>query len=262
MQSNKERNASLITKTLIPAIAGWEGILPIGQLIVFFHTANGLGISWGNSDKAEERNHQFLKSIHPSFEETYIQAYVSGSFKPMQFIHPFEAYHTTTGRQDVAILPEFFKTIDELAFNYGKNGELKAETFLSFVYMYFLVIHPFVDGNGRVARNLLDYYNDKLVFNMHPTWNDTTPKFSDAAFHKEAFIMFYSSELEMSEVEYREDSSIEEVSSMQIIRKLELAKMETRLIHSLRIARSSKTIHSAAVHKMAEGIARNSSGEG
>ncbi len=243
---------------LIPAITDWDALIPVGQLIVFFHAGNGLGVTWGSEgDKAEQRNHRFLRSICPSFEDAYIQAYISGSFKPSQFIHPFESYHTTTGRQDPVILSEFFVTVDELAFNWDVGTKLKAEIFLSFVYMYFLVIHPFVDGNGRVSRNLLDYYNTKLDLNMHPSWNDNRSNFSEAAFHKEAFKILYSSELELSEWEYDDVYSYEEVASIQIKRKLELAKMEKKLIESLRMIRSSKTIASKAIRRMAQGMVQH-----
>lgn len=229
-------------------------ILPIGQLIVFFHAANSLGLEWGNSDDcAEMRNYKYLKSISPSFSDKYIQAFISGSFKPAQFIHPFESYHTTEGSQDIAILEEFFQTTDEIVSNY--NGEKRKEEsckFLSYVYMYFLVIHPFIDGNGRVARNLLSYFNKKLEFDLYPCWDNTEQKFSNQEFHMNAFDKLLSEELRLTKLDI-DKNSYEEVANINVTKAYELSCMKKNMIKSLRDIKENG-IKSNSIEIMSKGI--------
>jgi hypothetical protein len=254
-QVTKERNATFIKNVVLPAITNWDVLLPIGQLIIFFHATNGLGTIWGQSnDKAEKRNYNFLRSINPSFENSYIQSFVSGSFKPPQFIHPFGSFHTTTGLQDIAILPEYFEAVDEIASSWSKGSKIKSEVFLAFVYMFLLVIHPFVDGNGRVARNLLDYYNKKLRFNVNPTWNNKQPKFSDTKFHEEAFNTLYEYELGLPRYQYKNVFSYKELAAIPNKRKQELSEFCKNVITELRKIRSEKKITSKAIYLLAKGI--------
>lgn len=188
MNNARVRNADLVSQ-VIRIITGWGECVPAGQLSVCFHAANSLGISWGtNDDPAECRNRRYLEALSPWMQPGYIDAFVSGSFKPDGFVHPFERHYTTPGSEDRYVLPEYFRAVDALtsAIREGSRRD-PPDQILSFIYMHFLAIHPFVDGNGRVARNLLDYYNTALRFELCPVWNYADPKFADNDAHRNAF---------------------------------------------------------------------------
>ena len=253
--SGKERNTKFI-ETIMPSLVEWNEIIPIGQLIIFFHSMNGLGLTWGGSkDKHEKRNYEYFKSINPKIEDSLVQAIVSGSFKPESFVHPFEKFHTTSGYQDLNVLPKFFTTVDSLVNSYEKEN-IENDKFLAFVYIYFLVIHPFVDGNGRVARNLLDYYNQKLSLGFQPVWNNQTNKFSQEAFHLEAFEIFFSVEATIPKYQCNDIYSHEDISSILITRKVELIKLSRYIISQLQEIKSNKQFSSVSINKMAAGISR------
>lgn len=238
----------------MPAIVKWD-VLPLGQLAVLFHSINSIGLQWGRCDDAEERNYNFLKSIKPSFEETYIQSFVSGSFKPEQFIHPFEEYFTTSGKDDIQVLPELFATTDMIAKSWKDIfKQISPEVYLSYVYMFFLVTHPFVDGNGRVARNLLDYYNIKLQLNLKDVWNNISPKFAKEQFHKDAFKDFFETDLGITKVVYKCVNSHKEIAAIQVDRKIELMNMSEHMITALRNIKAKQTINFKGISTMAKGI--------
>ena len=185
-----------------------------------------------------------------------IDAIISGSFKPAPFIHPFEEFYTTSGYQDQGVLPEFFTTTDELAQGRMENPDTpQKEDFLSFVYMFFLMIHPFIDGNGRVARNLLDYYNEALPGRIKPVWNSKDPKFSGFPFHKEAFNSFFHKEAKLTRRAPINESSHEQVASLLTLHKTDLATLTIKLIESCRLIRTTADFDSSiGIKTMAEGI--------
>jgi hypothetical protein len=93
----------------------------------------------------------------------------------------------------------FFSAADnwaKKADNWAKNGVKQeyGKGFLSFIYMFFLLVHPFIDRNGRVARGLLDYYNEKLGLNL-TSWH--TKDFKKGCKHKEAFRIFFEDEAKL-----------------------------------------------------------------
>jgi hypothetical protein len=61
--------------------------------------------------------------------------------------------------------------------------------------MFFLLIHPFIDRNGRVVRGLLDYYNEKLKLNRNKVWRERG--FSTNPVHKDAFRIFFEHEAKL-----------------------------------------------------------------
>jgi len=225
IDNKKERND--FVKKIIETLASWKVILPIGQLAIFLHTANGLGIKLGESeDKAEKRNRDYFKSINPHLDDILIYTIINGRLKPATFIHPFEKYHSVPGYLDYGPLSEFFLTTDHLSQKYKKNVERQnKEEFLAFVYMTFLLIHPFIDYNGRVARNLLDYYNSALAFGIKPVWNNENPKFSEEPFHKKAFKKLFSEEVKIDKFKYKNIFSYKEISSLLRLRRLESIKI-------------------------------------
>lgn len=251
----KSRNAEFVERGILPVITRWDALLPVGQLIVLFHGANSIGLEWGTADFAEKRNHRLLKAIRPSFQDTYIQAFVSGSFKPDRFIHPFEdSYFTSTGFTDVNILPEFFQTTDHLARSWPDVVDMAPQHFLAYVYLYFLSIHPFVDGNGRVARNLLDYYNERLSLGLQPVWRAAFPKFAHEAYHKQAFALLFEEDLGLPKHSYTDKYSHREMESIADSRAVELDTFEHKAIANLKEIRTKRKIVSAAILTLADGM--------
>ncbi len=233
------------------AFSSWDQLLPVGQLSVVFHAIHGLESAWGKTgDLAEQNNYNLFRALNPHISPALVNPIISGSFKPRNFIHRFEQHYSTPGYLDIQVLPHFFKTVDELAHSFvDKKEKDEAEEFLAFVYMYFLICHPFVDGNGRVARSLLDYYNHKLDFMIHDVWNNSDPKFANEAFHKEAFNMFYCSQAHLISYDYAT------VVSLPIHVKQELTKLADHLIGWADNVRNSKALSSyRSVSVMANGI--------
>jgi hypothetical protein len=246
----KKRNFTFVQNQMKELIS-WK-LLPIGQLSVFFHAANGLGLPWGDiDDETEQRNYNMFRAINPNIQPSLIGPIISGSFKPNNFIHPFEKYYTTPGYLDVEILPHFFETADELANRFLREPQNrdKGEEFLSFIYIYFLVCHPFIEGNGRVARNLLDYYNQKIGFELSDVWNKSCPEFKAESFHTEAFNTFYSEEARLGLL------GCSSLSDLPMNIKYELTKMADYLIRWADEVKNGKVLSSyKSITIMAEGI--------
>src|SRR5690348_8039228 len=161
-----------------------EKVPSLGSLIVLFHAASGIaapneavGVFISPRDKPEARNHRVYSELMPQGDRAYIDAAITGSFKPPDFIHPFEGYYSLPGYLDQRVLTAFFISVDFWVTKHPHPSSEEGKEFLSFLYMFFLLIHPFVDRNGRVARALLDYYNHKLRINCDAPWNKEKPKF-------------------------------------------------------------------------------------
>ena len=133
---------------------------------------------------AEARNTGLLRLLCPH-EFLALNGRV---YKPSAFIHPFENRQSLPGYLDAVVLPVFYDTVDSIVWS---NARMADAEFLAFVYMCFLLVHPLVDGNGRVARLLLDYYNARMMFGLEPVWHHTEPKFSRRPFHAAAFKSFF-----------------------------------------------------------------------
>jgi hypothetical protein len=86
------------------------------------------------------------------------------------------------------VLPYFYRATDELARN---RSVTESAEFLAFVYMCFLLIHPLPDGNGRVARSLLRYYNGKLKLQVKDGDDDWYERLKAQPFHSKAFEVFF-----------------------------------------------------------------------
>jgi len=170
--------------------------IPLGFLIVLLHTATGID---SNSDilhprdKEEARNYRVYSELVGFGDAKFVNASISGAFKPPDFIHPFEKHYSLPGYLDPLALSMFFSTTDSWAQagvkqEYGKG-------FLSFIYMFFLLVHPFIDRNGRVARGLLDYYNKRLKLNLTSVWY--MDDFKKGCAHKDAFRLFFEDEVKL-----------------------------------------------------------------
>lgn len=170
-----------------------QELLPVLDLSVAFHALLGLQKQARQPrDMHEIRNYRlFAQMTSP----VMLSARISGTFKPSEFIHPFEEYYSLPGYLDTIVLPCFADVVDKRAKELMEPTTTKQQkiNFLAFVYMYFLLVHPFIDRNGRVVRMLLDYYNTKLNcgVNASNTWNKQLPKFSSKCNHRVAFNLFF-----------------------------------------------------------------------
>jgi hypothetical protein len=175
-----------LTRIVEELVRGYE-VLDVALLIPIFSAFRGLD-DQGLRDKEEERNLRVLQGLLPENE----LGFRGVLYKPAEFIHPFGEHYSLPGYLDVKVLPHFIRATNELAKDCsGSSGS----DLLAFVYMYFLLIHPLPDGNGRTARWLLDYYNKKLRLDLEGTWKVKEPvKFSEEPLHKEAFRIFFSEE--------------------------------------------------------------------
>ena len=199
MNDIKERNRILFDN-LIDHLVALEPLIPMRDLVLFCHITSGLGYEWGrSSDTDEKMNYKRFNTLNPHFDDQLQNAMINASFKPDSFVHRFEDHYTLPGYLDKKVLPFLFSAVDKIAGG-KKSGHVNVEgdKFLSFVYVVFLLIHPFIDGNGRVARNVLDYYNKVLHLGLNDVWNskehDQHGKFSNHHFHKKAFKNFYKRE--------------------------------------------------------------------
>ncbi len=172
---------------LVEQLVGGYELLDVATLIPIFSAFRGLE-DQGLRDKEEERNLRVLQGLLPENE----LGFRGVLYKPAEFIHPFGEYYSLPGYLDVEVLPHFIRSTNELAKDRSRSS---GSDFLAFVYMFFLLIHPLPDGNGRTARLLLDYYNKKLGLGLKGTWKVKEPiKFSDEPLHKKAFRIFFSEE--------------------------------------------------------------------
>jgi hypothetical protein len=173
-----------------------KGPIPLGSLIVLFHVATGIESSADilrPRDEAEARNYRVYSELVGLGDQKFVNAAISGAFKPPGFIHPFERHYSLPGYLDQPVLSMFFSAADgwakaRVCHEHGKG-------FLSFIYMFFLLIHPFIDRNGRVARALLDYYDEKLQLNLSPVWREKG--FTERPVHKDAFRLFFEFEAKL-----------------------------------------------------------------
>ncbi len=258
----KKQNLELFLK-IIDWLVESHDLIPMGQLAVFLHALNGLGLKWGCcGDIAEKRNREYYLSLNPQYSELLVDAIISGSFKPHNFVHPFESYITTTGALDSQVLPEIFKTVDDFARNHAlyekRHGGAE---YLAFIYIFFLAIHPFVDGNGRVARNLLDYYNKRTGLKLKDVWNHPLaeymrkgktdrpsnsqrnyPKFDQEDAHKDAFKTFYEEDVGLAPHCNTDTSSVQTVSSFIVERKTELISLVQYIIRTTRKVREGRSV--------------------
>lgn len=162
-------------------------LLGLQTLIPIFHGFHNITKEEALRDSQEKRNLQVLRWLLPDNEF----GFAGVLYKPPNFIHKFEAYYSLPGYLDLKVLPCFCRTTNELA---KKQPPLSAPDFLAFVYMFFLLIHPLPECNGRVARSVLDYYNKKLKLNLKEVWNNRPPiyeKFSEDNRHRVAFKTFF-----------------------------------------------------------------------
>jgi hypothetical protein len=190
------RDESFSMRTVFDAFSDRIELLPMSTLVPLFHRLHRIkyylefpaakrpGADTGNpQNPAEARNLRLLGFLSPSNRLGF-----SGIlYKPPHFIHPFEQYYSLPGYLDPIVMPHFFRATDELSRNGGID---QPEEFLAFVYMYFLLMHPLPDGNGRVARSLMEYYNKKLGLNVQRelSWYDLLKK---QTLHREGFVEFF-----------------------------------------------------------------------
>jgi hypothetical protein len=189
-------HVSDLVACIAKGLSSREKPIPLGSLIVLFHVV--AGIQDGSDilsprDKEETRNYRVYSELAGHGDPSFINAAINGAFKPPGFIHPFERHYSLPGYLDQQVLGMFFSAADGWA-NAGVTPE-HGKGFLSFIYMFFLLIHPFIDRNGRVARGLLEYYNEKLKLNVGPIWRDRP--FKVGIDHKEAFLFFFEFEAKL-----------------------------------------------------------------
>jgi len=183
-------------KCLAEKLASKNEPIPLGSLIVLFHVAAGIE---SNShilrprDREEARNYRVYHELVGIGEAELTNASISGSFKPPEFVHPFERHYSLPGYLDPPALSMLFSAVDLWA-KKGVDTE-HGRGFLSFLYMFFLLVHPFVDRNGRVARGLLDYYNKKLDLGVESIWHCAS--FKNGLVHKQAFKRFFENEAKL-----------------------------------------------------------------
>lgn len=171
-------------------LTSMEEVIPIGSLAVLLHAAIGIRFDVTQPrDLDEARNYRVFSELRGAMNPKFARPDISGSFKPAEFVHPFGSHYSTPGYLDSIVLPRFFAAADEHANK--KDIQTNASGFLAFVYVTFLLVHPFVDGNGRVVRGILNYYNKKLNLGLSGYWNEHEPKFSNHPVHKSAFHGFF-----------------------------------------------------------------------
>jgi hypothetical protein len=164
--------------------------LSIASLVPLFHAAHCvLSDPTKPRNKSEARNLRVLHELLPDH-----RLGIAGTlYKPSPFIHPFGDHYSLPGYLDSLVLPYYRATVDGLTKNLPRST---GRDFLAFVYTFFLLVHPLVDGNGRVARSLLDYYNAKLSLGLDATvWQ--SPQFKERAFHIRAFQAFFVNEAKL-----------------------------------------------------------------
>lgn len=186
-----------LSRAIVVALASQSERAPLGTLAVLLHAATGIHSEFLTPrDKEEARNYRLYGELMPQGDSKYISAAISGAFKPPEFIHPFERHYSLPGYLDQLVLTALFSAADGRAAQIdSQRASSEGKGLLSFVYMFFLLVHPFVDRNGRVARGLLDYYNAKLGLNLPAVWHN--PRFKKNPLHKEAFQIFFVDEVNL-----------------------------------------------------------------
>jgi hypothetical protein len=193
MTMSEPSDESQLLDRLTDYLTSFDTLLPVISLTSLFHAANHAIRHNGLRDRAEARNVRVLSSVMPITELRF-----AGTFlKPADFIHPFEDWYTLPGYLDQIVLPHFCNAVDQIADELAKGQcSFPGETFLSFVYTFFLLVHPLAEGNGRVARRLMEYYNRKLDLKVLPIWRNVVGqiRFSHRPFHRTAFEAFFLKE--------------------------------------------------------------------
>ena len=230
---------------LASQLAQCPGILPLARLVPLFHAANcPVANPAMPRDRAEARNLRLLQMLLPANRLDLAGV----TYKPATFIHPFKNHYSLPGYLDQIVLPYFYRAVDGVA---KEQSPRTAAEFLAFIYVFFLLVHPLVDGNGRVARNLLDYYNAKLSLGLKPVWNQEKPvKFSELPFHKRAFRTFFEKEAELPSVKGRDPYAVLDELRGPV------ARMADHLVAwALAISQDSSQLgRSASVRTIADGI--------
>lgn len=232
---------------LASQLAQCPEILPLARLVLLFHAANcPVANPTIPQNKAEARNVRLLQMLLPANH----LGLAGVTYKPATFIHPFESHYSLPGYLDQIVLPYFYRAVDCAAKD--QSPQAGAE-FLAFVYVFFLLVHPLVDANGRVARNLLDYYNTKLSLGLKPVWHQEKPiKFKERQFHKDAFRTFFEKEAELAPFKRRDPYTVLDEL------KAPVAHMADHLIHwAVVISRDPRELGKwawASVRTMATGI--------
>jgi hypothetical protein len=88
-------------------------LVPIGSLIILLHSATRILSDVSNPrDGAEARNYRLYAKLMPWSAANYVNASISGAFKPPDFIHRFEDYYSLPGYLDQQVLSAFFAAVD------------------------------------------------------------------------------------------------------------------------------------------------------
>lgn len=176
----------------VSCLAQKEGLFKFLDLCTALNALIGLEKkSKSPRDLAESRNYRLFEELTGP---KMLHARISSSFKPPEFIHPFEKHYSLPGYLDLIVLPYIADTVDAGAgrlFTDATADSRSRAQFLAFVYMTFLLVHPFVDRNGRVARGLLDYYYNRISCRGPRPWLAKHPKFSTRHEHADAFNTFF-----------------------------------------------------------------------
>jgi hypothetical protein len=245
VRTSKAIGAGFDTGELVKWLVGGAAIIPLGRLAVFLHAAHGLAVDVSQpKDATEARNYGRYLELRGHLAPELLGPDISGSFKPDEFVHPFESHYSTPGYLDLSVLPKFFAVADARAATVRAKRDGCA--FLAFVYVTFLLIHPFVERNGRVVRGILDYYNERLNLKLSGSWNEDDPKFAETSQHRRAFLDFFRG---------RQLRPLGEMPLSPIRRELrgELEKMADGLIEEIgRIARGGAFEEWPSVSRMSE----------
>jgi hypothetical protein len=173
-------------KWLIKQLANLDKDLPLLDLILFFHAFHDVDAKVGAN---ERRNLAVLRALRPSYD----LGFGGMVFKPLNFIHKYNEHYSLPGYFDEIVLPRFFRVTDWIV----KNGR-QGPDFLAFVYVFFLLVHPLTERNGRVIRSVLDYYRQRWQLDVRDCWNDPKPqKFEEREFHRKAFDAFFLAECKL-----------------------------------------------------------------
>ncbi|MEW5735718.1 MAG: Fic family protein [Thermodesulfobacteriota bacterium] len=197
-QDLKARNEEFARLVLLPHLCALSPRpLPVGQLAIFFHVASGLGYDWLSSCLPKEAaNVATFLSLRTGIQEGLIDLELLGQTKPDAFIHSFDRFFTLSGASVRVVLPIYFSAVDSVAEKLKNSNKLRSRIsapFLAAVYLGFLIMHPFVDGNGRVIRAVVQYFNDSLKLGfVNSPWYDQAFGFRSCRHHKRAFAILFA----------------------------------------------------------------------